>query len=468
MKKTTLLITFFLIAMGVKIQAQCIGTYEYVTVASNNDGNVQTMDGCNYSGDWNNITGLLVGSDYEFSSDIPTDYLTFTDDSNNVIASGVTPLVVSGITVTSGRIHVYYDASCTGDSTCRATTIQCTTCTPPPAPDCASNPYPEDGAIDVPNGDITFTWVAPTTGPTPTSYNMYAGETPSGDDYGLIGNFTTTDALITITGYDILLYWKIVPVNGTTEAVGCPVWSFTTESAPPPPTNDDIADAIVLTVDAAFCDGTNTNGTNVLATDSLEANGSCFNGTNPTDDVWFSFTVPANVATVDVSTDFTGGTLTDSEITLYSGTSGSLTELACDQDSGTTTLSNGFDWNSLITDAAVTVGETYYVQVAGYGSGTNQGTFCVEVSTNQALSTQNFEASTAFSYYPNPVNNTLSLRGVKDIQNVAVYNMLGQEVLRTAPNTVNSDVDMSGLQSGTYFVKVMIENATKTIKIIKK
>src|SRR5690554_3936063 len=75
---------------------------------------------------------------------------------------------------------------------------------------------------------------------------------------------------------------------------------------------------------------------------------------------------------------------------------------------------------------------------------------------------------TGFTYFPNPVNNTLSLRGVKDIQNVAVYNMLGQEVLRTAPNTVNSDLDMSGLQSGTYFVKVMIENTTKTIKVIKK
>ncbi|WP_417857111.1 T9SS type A sorting domain-containing protein [Xanthomarina gelatinilytica] len=75
---------------------------------------------------------------------------------------------------------------------------------------------------------------------------------------------------------------------------------------------------------------------------------------------------------------------------------------------------------------------------------------------------------TGFTYFPNPVNNTLSLRGVKDIQNVAVYNMLGQEVLRTAPNTVDSDLDMSGLQSGTYFVKVMIENTTKTIKVIKK
>ncbi|MCX7552186.1 T9SS-dependent choice-of-anchor J family protein [Xanthomarina sp. F2636L] len=75
---------------------------------------------------------------------------------------------------------------------------------------------------------------------------------------------------------------------------------------------------------------------------------------------------------------------------------------------------------------------------------------------------------TGFTYFPNPVNNTLSLRGVKDIQNVTIYNMLGQEVLRTAPNSVNSDVDMSELQTGTYFVKVMIENTTKTIKVIKK
>ncbi|EMQ94212.1 hypothetical protein D778_00927 [Xanthomarina gelatinilytica] len=90
-----------------------------------------------------------------------------------------------------------------------------------------------------------------------------------------------------------------------------------------------------------------------------------------------------------------------------------------------------------------------------------------KITVDNSLSVANLEIS-QFTYFPNPVNNTLSLRGVKDIQNVAVYNMLGQEVLRTAPNSVNSDVDMSGLQSGTYFVKVMIENTTKTIKVVKK
>jgi hypothetical protein len=100
----------------------------------------------------------------------------------------------------------------------------------------------------------------------------------------------------------------------------------------------------------------------------------------------------------------------------------------------------------------------------GYGRGEVED---YKITVDNSLSVANLEIS-QFTYFPNPVNNTLSLRGVKDIQDVAVYNMLGQEVLRTAPNSVNSDVDMSGLQSGTYFVKVMIENTTKTIKVIKK
>jgi hypothetical protein len=46
--------------------------------------------------------------------------------------------------------------------------------------------------------------------------------------------------------------------------------------------------------------------------------------------------------------------------------------------------------------------------------------------------------------------------------------MLGQEVLRATPNTVNSELDMSSLQDGTYFVKVTIANITKTVRVIKQ
>ncbi|REE08277.1 putative secreted protein (Por secretion system target) [Winogradskyella pacifica] len=233
-----------------------------------------------------------------------------------------------------------------------------------------------------------------------------------------------------------------------------------------PPVNDDIATAIAITIDEGFCDGSNTNSSNISATDSAELIGDCFSGTNAASDVWFTFTVPADIASVDVSTDFTGGTLTDTELAVYSGIPGNLVEIGCSQDDGTTILSNGSSYNSLITDLAVTVGETYYVQVDGYT--TQTGTFCLDISTNQVLSTVNYESESAFTYYPNPVKNTLTLNAQNTIEQVAMYNMLGQEVLRVTPNAVDSDLDMSNLQTGTYFVKVTIANVTETIRVIKQ
>ncbi|NRD21155.1 fibronectin type III domain-containing protein [Winogradskyella eckloniae] len=231
-----------------------------------------------------------------------------------------------------------------------------------------------------------------------------------------------------------------------------------------PPVNDDIAAAIAVVVDEGYCDGTNTNGNITASTDSGEGDGSCFLGGS--NDVWFTFTVPAGVATVDVSTDFTGGTLVDSEIAVYSGVSGSLVELGCDQDSGTTILSNGSSWNSIISDLAVTVGETYYVQVSGYFG--SEGSFCLDIVTNQVLGTDDFESESAFTYYPNPVKHTLTLNAQNNIEQVAMFNVLGQEVLRATPNAIDSEVDMSQLQNGAYFVKVTIANVTQTIKVIKE
>lgn len=85
-----------------------------------------------------------------------------------------------------------------------------------------------------------------------------------------------------------------------------------------------------------------------------------------------------------------------------------------------------------------------------------------------SLSVDSFNLNNSLTYYPNPVNNNLTLKEQHAIQDVSVYNMLGQEVLRTVLNAVSGEVDMSQLNTGTYFVKVTVENTIKTIKVIKK
>ena len=118
---------------------------------------------------------------------------------------------------------------------------------PPAAPNCAMTPVPADDALNVTVGTVNFSWVAPSTGPAPTSYNIYAGTESDYSDQALVGNFTDTNIDLTVSGYTTTIYWQVVPLNGATEAAGCSYWNFTTEDAPPAPVNDLPAGAIALT-----------------------------------------------------------------------------------------------------------------------------------------------------------------------------------------------------------------------------
>jgi len=73
-----------------------------------------------------------------------------------------------------------------------------------------------------------------------------------------------------------------------------------------------------------------------------------------------------------------------------------------------------------------------------------------------------------FKYFPNPTQGTLSLRAQDNIQAVSVINMLGQEVMRSAPNALSSELDMSDLQTGAYFIRVRINDAEENFRIIKQ
>lgn len=70
--------------------------------------------------------------------------------------------------------------------------------------------------------------------------------------------------------------------------------------------------------------------------------------------------------------------------------------------------------------------------------------------------------------FPNPVTNTLNISGLKDISEVAIYNLLGQEVMRKKNIDGQNHVDVSSLTSGTYLVKINADSKTETYKIIKE
>lgn len=104
-----------------------IDQYPVDPVVLNNDGSVETIETCNYAGEYAVLNGLTLGKDYEFTSN-GGDNITITDTSNNVIAFGYSPLTVSSIGYTEVRVHFHVTGNCETESNCRITTVQCTTC----------------------------------------------------------------------------------------------------------------------------------------------------------------------------------------------------------------------------------------------------------------------------------------------------------------------------------------------------
>jgi hypothetical protein len=86
------------------------------------------------------------------------------------------------------------------------------------------------------------------------------------------------------------------------------------------------------------------------------------------------------------------------------------------------------------------------------------------------LGTSDFEFSNYFTLYPNPVNDVLNINAVQaiEIQSLAIYDILGQLVI-AVPNAKSvSNIDVSKLRTGTYFIKVKSDKGSSNMKFIKK
>jgi hypothetical protein len=86
---------------------------------------------------------------------------------------------------------------------------------------------------------------------------------------------------------------------------------------------------------------------------------------------------------------------------------------------------------------------------------------------NTTLGTTDFEASIV-KLYPNPATNILNIESAFAIEKVAVYNLLGQEVISQNPNSELVTLDVASLQVGVYVVKTSIDGNISSTRFIKE
>ncbi|WP_312903247.1 T9SS type A sorting domain-containing protein, partial [Chryseobacterium taichungense] len=177
-------------------------------------------------------------------------------------------------------------------------------------------------------------------------------------DVGNVLTYNIAGNLNTATTY----YTTVTPYNAIGNATGCSEISFTTAA---PPSNDDCAGAIALTVNPDLLCGAITSGTTIGASASTETAATC-GATGTNDDVWFKFTATSTSHRIVLS-NVSGST--DMAMAAYSGTCGSLVQMTCSDP-------NTMDVTGL------TVGQEYKVRVWTFSSvATTTATFDICVGT---------------------------------------------------------------------------------------
>ncbi len=117
-------------------------------------------------------------------------------------------------------------------------------------PDPAVLVLPADVATNLAFSTQNLSWTAAGTGAAPTGYKIFFGTdnppTNIADGVTQPGTTFTTGLLLQNHTY----FWKIVPYNTIGDAVGCPIWSFTTrpEINPEPATNPLPANSAIVEV----------------------------------------------------------------------------------------------------------------------------------------------------------------------------------------------------------------------------
>jgi len=119
-----------------------------------------------------------------------------------------------------------------------------------------------------------------------------------------------------------------------------------------------------------------------------------------------------------------------------------------------------YGWVRLDTD----VNGTNLMVVKGYAYNSTPDAG-IEAGDEGILSVED-QSFNNFNYYIN-TNSQLVLKASTSLENIQLYNLLGQQVLTKTLSNTNETINIASLDAGIYIAKVSIQGKSKSFKIVK-
>lgn len=185
---------------------------------------------------------------------------------------------------------------------------------------------------------------------------------------------------------------------------------------------------------------TNTSATTVGATQSQPG---CAGVAD--DDVWFRLVATSTSHNITVK----GNTLYDPVLEMFTGTCGALTSIGC--------VDGTIAAPEVAIATGLTIGATYYIRVYSYGSGVNQGTFDICITTPDNPAPYCVAEGTDPTRY---INNFSTTGALTNINNPTGYSAAGygnytaQSVVSMASSTINFNTAFTG---GTFGFNIWVD-----------
>ncbi len=363
----------------------CINTTQNpsstVTIAGTGTTNVTA---CNYAGEYAVLNFTATGQYNINATGGSGNFITFTDNNNNILASGNSPLLVNITTAGLYRYHLSTDAACGTDAVCHNVDVI-------KAPCINTSQYPST--------TTTISSTAPTTITTCTFPGEYSVNnfTATGvytiSSTGGAGNYITfTDASnnviisgnspLTVTISSTGIYNIHINTDAAcgTESACRMVIVYNPGYVPPSaPANDDCANATLITAPGTY------TGTTIAATSETLSLPTCTTTGVSQPGVWYTITTPSAVTLMASLCN----TSWDSKIFVYEGTCGSFTVVGCRDDNGPACsgVRASLAW---CTQPA----STYYILITGFLSASN---FTLDITSSSSTFPVTFTANPSFT-----------------------------------------------------------------------
>ena len=122
--------------------------------------------------------------------------------------------------------------------------------------------------------------------------------------------------------------------------------------------------------------------------------------------------------------------------------------------------------NVVPSGTALVTGTTYYASqtVTGCESPTR---LAVTMTLGGCLGNETFVINT-IKLFPNPVVDFVTITSTDIMSKIEIVNMLGQTVSSQIIKEVETNIDMTRYSSGSYIIRVFVEDKMETFKVIKK